>query len=687
MLNSIRLINFGVHTDRIFNFTPGINGIRGANEKGKSTLLLAILYAIQGARALPESLEEYVTWGCPANSLRVEFSVTINGQEYTGYRAKSGAELTGNGITVSGASEVSNFFVRSFGADMQTLMKVAISDQDGLRSALADGSGSLIERLGKVGLIEHLINGMQTGFSCGNTKALELQIAESEQNLAEKPTLDLSSQQEALQAAEGLQATLTIAAQELGPSVANLKVVSEAATAKLNACTAELARQERLQAELEQLQKQIAEFVDGELHDVSALEAVQARQAGINETNLALAKFDKLVKHPRVGSVEQYSRILAESTAAVGALNAQITTAAADIKSLQRERMSSGVCPTCKTVLTDPEIIKQHNAGIDVKIEALKALELKATGALPEAKAVVAELAALNAKSEQLLREALAIRSHYVQIDTQSWPVQVAWTGPGVQEVEDVESAMAQRRAENRALLQRRAAQEARIARQGAVQQELASSTLTHVDADEVAAAQEAYKEASRTYGNLQQELRAAAQEVTSIKAAIDTAEKVHAVELSLWEERKARIGELRTMLDEILDNNDIIKRLRSARPVVVNKLWNIVLHLVSESFSDIRGSVSRVTRENDTFMIDGKPLGVYSGSTKDSLALAIRGTLQRVFLPNVSFMIVDEPGRGMDDDREANMLAQLSRVNIPQIIVVTHSPLVDTYATNLVEI
>ena len=64
MLNTLKLTNFRQHTDRVVEFTPGINVIRAANEGGKSTLLESILYALFGSRALRTPLEQAVTWGC-----------------------------------------------------------------------------------------------------------------------------------------------------------------------------------------------------------------------------------------------------------------------------------------------------------------------------------------------------------------------------------------------------------------------------------------------------------------------------------------------------------------------------------------------------------------------------------------------------------------------------------------------
>ena len=70
MLNKIILTNFQRHRHLEVVFNAGISALRGSNEAGKSTLIRAICYALFGAKALPMSLSEAVTWGEPEASLR-----------------------------------------------------------------------------------------------------------------------------------------------------------------------------------------------------------------------------------------------------------------------------------------------------------------------------------------------------------------------------------------------------------------------------------------------------------------------------------------------------------------------------------------------------------------------------------------------------------------------------------------
>lgn len=88
MLSRISLENFGCHKALQIDFLPGLTAIAAANEFGKSTLLKAIAYALFGTKALPDSLEDTVTWGEPVNSLKVTLDFEVNGTAYTLTRTK-----------------------------------------------------------------------------------------------------------------------------------------------------------------------------------------------------------------------------------------------------------------------------------------------------------------------------------------------------------------------------------------------------------------------------------------------------------------------------------------------------------------------------------------------------------------------------------------------------------------------
>lgn len=112
-----------------------------------------------------------------------------------------------------------------------------------------------------------------------------------------------------------------------------------------------------------------------------------------------------------------------------------------------------------------------------------------------------------------------------------------------------------------------------------------------------------------------------------------------------------------------------------------------MVLAGVSQIFSQIRGVQSVVARGKSGFTIDGKPMSAYSGSTKDSLGLACRVMLQKTFMGNTDFMLLDEPAAACDETREVDMLAAITRAEYKQVILVTHSERADTFASNVIRL
>ena len=163
MIKRLKLKNFGCHPDLEVTFGRGLQMLKGANEAGKSPLILALVYAFGGARALPKTLARMVTWGQPEASLRVELDFDHAGQAFSITRHKNGAELRGPGVTASGQDDVTKFVNGLFGITQDMLPKLLLARQSGLQESLAAGTSStLIEKLSNVGLVDELIDLIQT---------------------------------------------------------------------------------------------------------------------------------------------------------------------------------------------------------------------------------------------------------------------------------------------------------------------------------------------------------------------------------------------------------------------------------------------------------------------------------------------------------------------------------------------
>jgi ATPase subunit of ABC transporter with duplicated ATPase domains len=195
----------------------------------------------------------------------------------------------------------------------------------------------------------------------------------------------------------------------------------------------------------------------------------------------------------------------------------------------------------------------------------------------------------------------------------------------------------------------------------------------TELDAarDATRAARDAVEEARR---GLDAHTRALADQQAAYTRAVEEIKRV-----------SERLGTLQAQLVELEFNNALLKKVRTCRPLLADKLWTLVLAASSSYFSDIRGVKSRVTKTSDGFQIDGHPVSSMSGSTLDALGLAIRVALVRTFLPSSPFLVLDEPSSAMDGDRTGNMLGFLSRAGFQQIILCSHDPLSESVCDNLI--
>lgn len=190
MLKQLHLTNFGRHTDLTVDFAPGVNAISAANEFGKTTVMKAVAYALFGTKALPDNLDDTVTWGEPANSLRVKLDFTVGGTDYTITRSKGSAELRYADQSVTGQTETAKFVADLLGADAGLAANLVIAGQNEIRGALqggAKGAVALIEKLADFDQLDELIDLLQSNLVTGNTSAAKAALEQAQDILDETP--------------------------------------------------------------------------------------------------------------------------------------------------------------------------------------------------------------------------------------------------------------------------------------------------------------------------------------------------------------------------------------------------------------------------------------------------------------------------------------------------------------------
>jgi AAA domain len=689
MLKQLKLTNFQQHRALEVNFTGGLNAIRGANEAGKSAIFSAIGYAYYGARALPVSLEETVTWGESANTLKVEHKFAHNGNDYSVVRKKSGAELLGpDELRVSGHSEVTDFMVALFRCNMATAVATMIAGQGQLKESLDGSAVSLIENLSNMGLIDELVEKVQTKLPSGNTKLFETQLL----NLlvVDAPVSDFDNLYSTLKDADVAEYAAFDVSEVMKAGYELAKADAEAATLRIKSANDNSIRRRMLGHQLDKTTADaaIAAPVTDETDTIEALELRQTAQAG--QATLA-AKWKMFTAMPIHDSYHDRSEIELKVVSVESGieLNAKrIRTAELSIATAKAKLITQSACGLCGKDLTDVPEVAAVNAGVQREVEALSLVvsECKSAKTLFNSdyeiyKSLYATDRVQALKAAQLLR--------YVTIDESFIPSKVMWAGAEVpKELDTTDYAKridALRKYQARVTLHESltvtaATEAARLLKAIA---ELPTLEVAPADllAAPAAAAALADSQAAATA------LFAAKTATAAAKSALASAVQAHNYALERHAAGVAKRAELTATLLEYGDNNRLIKKLRDARPIVAKKLWGTVLAAVSTYCGNVRGTPTVVTRNDSTFLIDGKSIKSYSGSAKDALGLAIRMTLQKTFLPSLGFILVDEPASAADDTRETAMLGMLASCGYEQVVLVTHSDLADSFAANIIRI
>lgn len=689
MINKLTLKNFKKHRELELVFVEGLNVIRAANEQGKSSVYHAIAYALWGSRALPESLEETVTWGEPAGSLKVTLEFTHAGVDYKITRSKSGAEIEGGGSVASGQAEVSAFVERLLGANYQVGLATLIAGQSSLQNGLDGEAVSLIEKLSNMGVIDEYITKIQDTLPSGNTKALEQNLAELAESLKEKPEADFSTQEIDVQAAKVRLESAKSALEEATDLYANKKSAAEEANSRIQLQAANERESARLKATIKELELaasvKVPEKPRGEIESLLRMQKQQAEDAN---TRRAFEAFQNANLPADSGMTrEQFEAAYKAASSQLAALENQRNSELLKKVELSAKIITETHCGLCEKDLSAVPEVQEKNEKLYQEIslteERLADLVLQIESAQQTVKKLV------QFASEDKRVRALVKQLQFVGLCEGVFPATYVWQGPSVgSEIDNTDYAKAIKE-----LTAANSLYEKQINMQAASQEAL-KKTQERLKTLEVPVALPEDKDTVVALNRLNQtvsDLRVSVSEATSAlreaETALEVAKKQHANRLEMYQQAVAQKQRLQVLLDSTNMHNRVIRKLREARPVVAKELWSMVLAGVSQIFSQIRGVQSVVARGKSGFTIDGKPMSAYSGSTKDSLGLACRIMLQKTFMGNTDFMLLDEPAAACDETREVDMLAAVTRAEYKQVILVTHSERADTFASNVIRL
>lgn len=699
MLNQLKLSKFRRHSDLTLSFTQGLNAVRGSNEAGKSTLLEAWAYAFFGSRALRDSIDDVVTWGHNPRELKVE----VQFGDYTITRSKSGAEVISMGqVFVTGQTEVTKFCEQLLGCDATTASNLMLSSQTGLRGILESGpkaTATLIEDLGEFDLFDRILDTAQVRLPLGSSSVQEERVRNLTAQLEAMEVVERPDETAYQTALAGLMAEAD-ALQGLIPTV--LTPAYDLLSEKYQEELAVRSGLDLALRELNQAETRVKALMDEKatIGTPAAPESTAALEAQVVEAALWQEKqeaYTRFLALPAVETRMSRAGLKSDRTKLSSALEAT-RTKIAEIKQAiavaQAQKVTSSVCGVCNQDVSQFPEVARKNADIDRQVAFLSDDLTNAQELEKAHQQALGKIIQIEEDDNRLYKAARGLE-RWVTLDDTVVPVQVTWGG-------DVPGEGPNLDALKKKLQDIKRSNDAIVA--ACAKLELLDKQLiqANTQASELRAKVSLINtmpdnEFSQLVAEMQKAAEAREKAEQQLKVVRQTAADLTEVHQGLLnrysksqEDRanlQARIEEAHREIETLQFNNTLVRKIRAARPVVGNKLWSMVLASVSAIFTQMRGENSVVTKGSDGFLINGKAVTSFSGSTLDLLGLAVRCALVKTFIPSCGFVVLDEPSAACDQDRTNAMLGYIAASGFNQVLLVTHNDASEAFADNLIQL
>ena len=705
MFKKIEISYFRKIEHRVTHFTPGLNVIRGANESSKSTMMEAAMYALYGTSVLRDSLEGAVTWGNDVKKLKVELVILDqSGTEYAFTRSKAGAEVSKAGqVFVTGQKEVSAFAATLLGADAKIATNLMLSGQNGLRGVLDEGpkaTAQTIEQLANFKLIDQILDAAAEKLQLGATAVLESRAADVERELVALPAVTPPDDQAlalTLHSVDYRREALVTQLTQSNVDYTQAQIHWREAVAVQESATKLERDAGQVLVQIQEIEKNLAAvqvLASTPLPDLASVEADLA--AARNHASL-VTKHAAFLKLPKVSSFAdraEWSKDLGSMRAGANRVKQAITTAETDIRILKAKLITETACGLCGKDLSDVPEVQAKNAATQELIDKLTEQLTNDSSLLVTFERSADAEDALVKGDANLVSRARAL-GDLVRIDESVIPARVTWVGGEVGEAPDIgqiERNLVELSGHKTAILKA-------IGQRDAYLSTLAAAKLRLEEVQNQVQAlsplsKEALEQVEADYLLKAQRVREAEDSIANLDKEVAEAKVKFAAELELYEralrERgtlEARLKDLNKDIATTAFNNTLVKKVRSARPIIGNKLWNIVLATVSQLFSRMRGVQSVVTRGTNGFLVNGNSIEGLSGSTLDLLGLAVRTALVKTFLPGCSLVTLDEPCQGCDEERTVSLLGFVAASSFDQTILITHESVSESFANNLIQL
>lgn len=164
MIESIQLTNFKQHGNRLVEFTPGLNVIRGDNGVGKTAIFKAICYALYGASAAGAK-DHLTSWSGDKMSVNLTLTLPDEGRVAI-LRSNSKAIVVRNesSTLVSGHTPVTQFITSKLGMDGKTFKNLLYAEQGQTQALLTLGASALqrhLESIAGADLIDKILGNIK----------------------------------------------------------------------------------------------------------------------------------------------------------------------------------------------------------------------------------------------------------------------------------------------------------------------------------------------------------------------------------------------------------------------------------------------------------------------------------------------------------------------------------------------
>ena len=703
MLKRLKLTHFQRHEDLEVAFGDGLIALKGGNEQGKSTVIRSIAYALFGAKALPYPLEDVVTHGKPVSSLKVALDFVVDGVDYSITRSKSGAELTHADGTVTGQVETANFIGKLLGTDAAVAPKLILANQNEIRGALAAGAKAttdLIERLAEFDQLDKLIDLIQHHLTTGSTATAEAAVEGFQAQMDSISTME----QPDLNGLRAVEAGWQEDIHRMNRQASETTTLYRESVAALNNAKQVNADISRSRQNLKGANARVADAVQ-ELETIHLPKAPNS--AAVDKAELEMRKAEADLELEGVfksvqtvlnlepvydGPFETLENEIDSTRRKIQNLKQEVATAMADVR-VQKALKIAGSCSLCgKDIAEVPEVVAK-NAEIDQKIAELQGKQAKLTTKIQTLTKDEAELTGIRSAAKSAAEKADRY-AKYLEVNAKVTPPTLTWTGPT--DWDAVRARVADAASKLKDQRDRLTQYQTALARREQAQK--------RVDAAKAEVEHAKQQLAGRT------EVETAVLEVHVMsleQSAVDWRDKLTSTQVKLEQVRSAareaaarwesyltiraqvdgNLAKAKADLKALQFNNGLLKAVRTARPVIADKLWALVLGAVSKYFSEMRGERSLVTKTSDGFLVDGHSSGTLSGSTLDLLGLAVRVALVKTFVPHAPLLVLDEPTAAMDAERTATTLGFLTQTGFRQTIIVSHEEATEAVADHLIQL